>query len=78
MGGVRHPQHTQTGSNSGVLREIHEGRRSIEVGSFPDSFPKFSLLPTIIPLLHTYVLEFAGMCDSHDEQRATHLPHPPL
>jgi len=48
------------------------------VGSFPDSLSNFSLLPPFIPLLHTYMPEFAGMCDSPDEQQVTHMLHPPF
>jgi len=66
------------GSDPSVLREIHEGRGSTEVGTFPDSLPNFSLLLTFIALLYTYVSELIGMCDSPDEQQATHLPHPPF
>jgi hypothetical protein len=39
------------GSDPGDLREINEGRRNTEVGSFFDYFPKIFLLPTVVPVV---------------------------
>jgi hypothetical protein len=66
------------GSAPGDLRQILEGRSTTKVVLFPDSLPNFPLLLTLIPFLHSYMSAFAGICDSPDEQHATHLPHPPF